>query len=123
MRARRIALLGLGWLCVAAGVVGIAVPGLPTTVFPLVALWAFGRSSERFHAWLYGHPRLGPPLRAWHEHGAIPPRAKLLAVVVMAAGLVVTTLASATWVAPAALGAILIPVGAFIVTRPGRHGA
>ena len=65
----RVALLALGWICVALGVVGMAIPGLPTTVFLIIALWAFSRSSHRFHDWLYAHPHLGPPLRAWHAHG------------------------------------------------------
>ena len=65
------------------GAVGTVVPGLPTTPFMLLALWAFSRSSERFHNWLYNHPVFGPPLQQWREHGIIPVRAKVLAVSVM----------------------------------------
>ncbi|MEK9644419.1 MAG: YbaN family protein [Alphaproteobacteria bacterium] len=85
MRARsaRYALIAFGWICVAVGVIGIVVPGLPTTVFLLMAAWAFSRSSERFQNWLLAHPRLGPPVIAWRERGAIPARAKILAVAMM----------------------------------------
>ena len=62
----RYALIGLGWVNVALGAIGIVVPGMPTTVFLLIALWAFSKSSERFRTWLYEHRRLGPPIRAWH---------------------------------------------------------
>ncbi|MEL0022405.1 MAG: YbaN family protein, partial [Rickettsiales bacterium] len=65
------------------GLIGIVVPGLPTTVFLLMAAWAFSRSSERFQNWLLAHPRLGPPVIAWRERGAIPARAKILAVAMM----------------------------------------
>ncbi len=59
------------WLCLALGVIGIFVPGLPTTVFILMAGWAAARSSPRFHNWLEGHPLFGPMLRDWRKHGAV----------------------------------------------------
>ena len=48
-----------GWLNVVVGVVGVVVPGLPTTVFLIIALWAFSKSSERFRTWLWNHHRFG----------------------------------------------------------------
>jgi uncharacterized membrane protein YbaN (DUF454 family) len=114
----RWSLLLFGWANVGLGVVGIFVPGLPTTVFLLVALWAFSRSSLRFHAWLWHHPRLGPPIRAWHTHQVIPVRAKILAVTTMAASFIyVAGFVARDWVLPAVMAAILLPVAAYIVTR------
>ncbi len=85
----------------------------------MLALWAFSKSSERFHDWLYNHPRLEPPLRDWREHGVIPLRAKILAVLVMAISLAWITFGIAeSWVLPVAVAACLIPVAIFIVTRP-----
>ena len=55
--ASRALYVALGWTCVAVGAIGVVVPLLPTTIFMIVALWAFGRGSSRFRAWLYGHPR------------------------------------------------------------------
>lgn len=65
------------------GAVGTVVPGLPTTPFMLLALWAFSRSSERFHNWLYNHRLFGPPLQQWHKHRVIPRNAKILSVSMM----------------------------------------
>jgi uncharacterized membrane protein YbaN (DUF454 family) len=113
-------LIALGWVCVGLGVIGLAVPGMPTTVFLIVALWAFSRSSERFRRWLYEHPRLGPPLKAWHAHRVIPLRAKLLAVAVMATSLVILAAVSDSALGPVVLGVILVPIAAFIVTRRSR---
>ena len=73
-------LVVLGLASVAAGIVGIFLPVVPTVPFLLVALWAFARSSDRLHDWLINHPRFGHPLRQWQETQAIPARTKLLSV-------------------------------------------
>lgn len=117
----RHALLALGWTCVGLGVAGMFLPVMPTTVFLLIAAWAFSKCSLRFHRWLYEHPRLGRPVRDWHEHRVIPPRAKALAVSMMTASLLFVTLFVAEdWVLPVCLAAILGAVAAFILTRPSR---
>jgi len=118
--ARR-GLAALGWLCVGLGMVGVVLPGLPTTVFLIVALWAFSRSSERFRVWLWDHPRFGPPLRAWHRHRVIPLGAKLMATATMTASLATVGLFVAeSWLLPMVLAAIMAPVAAYLLTRPGR---
>ncbi|MDP2401161.1 MAG: DUF454 family protein, partial [Actinomycetota bacterium] len=45
-RVPRPVLLGIGWACVALGLVGIVVPGMPTTTFLVIAAWCFIRSSD-----------------------------------------------------------------------------
>ena len=114
-------LLALGWAMVAMGFIGVFVPGLPTVPFLLVALWAFSKSSQRFHDWLYNHQRLGPPLRDWREHGAISMRAKILAVATMLASFLWITFGIADdWVLPAIVAICLVPAALFICTRPNR---
>jgi len=115
----RWALRGLGFATLALGIAGLFLPLLPTTVFLLVALWAFSRSSPRLHRWLYDHPRLGPPLRAWHRHRVIPLRAKAAALALMAASLtsVVIMFASREWIV-ALVALVLLPVAAFILAQP-----
>jgi len=75
----------LGWSFFGLGAVGTVVPGLPTTPFMLLALWAFSKSSKRFHDWLYAHRLFGPPLNQWHTHRVIPVKAKVFSVVTMIA--------------------------------------
>lgn len=119
--ATRPVLIGLGWICVVLGMIGIAVPVLPTTIFLIIALWAFSKSSDRLHAWLHHHPRFGPVLRAWSEYGIIPRRAKVLAVFAMGLSwLVVTVWALDGWIGPGLLGVCLAMVAAYVWTRPER---
>ena len=112
----------LGFLFFILGAIGTVVPGLPTTVFMLLALWAFARSSDRFHSWLYHHPLFGPPLQEWHRYHVIPLRAKVLAVSMMAGSLVylVFFTAIALWVKWAT--ALVMLYGAwFILSKPSAR--
>ena len=85
----------------------------------MIALWAFSKNSERFRTWLYEHRRFGPPIRAWHEHGVIPARAKAAALVMMTLSLAVMA-AIGAWQLPVIAGVIMLPVAVFIVSRPSR---
>lgn len=110
----------VGAVALAAGLIGVVVPLLPTTPFLLLAMIAFGRSSPRVERWLADHPRLGPPIRDWRAHGVIAPRAKRAAVVAIA---LTFGLSAALGLAPRLLllqGIVLAGVLAFLLTRPSR---
>ena len=111
----------IGCVAVVLGVIGIFLPLLPTTPFLLVAAWAFAKSSPRLESWLVTHPRLGPPLRDWRERGAIPARAKLVAVGAMAVSLVYILLVPSI-PAYGQIGAALVLAccATFILTRPSN---
>lgn len=84
--ARRATLVAAGTLSVGLGAIGIVVPGLPTTVFLLIASYCFARSSPRLHRRLLEHPRFGPFLEMARS-GAMPLRAKLVSLAAMWAGI------------------------------------
>lgn len=109
----------VGSLAVALGVIGIFLPLLPTTPFLLVAAWAFAKSSPRLENWLVSHPRLGRPLRDWRERGAIPARAKLIAIAAMSASLIYVLLVpSIPAYGKVGAAVVLGCCAAFILTRP-----
>lgn len=116
--AVRYLLLAFAALCVALGVIGIFVPGLPTTVFILLAAWAAARSSPRFSAWLETHQTFGPMIHDWRERGAVSRRAKISATVVMSISAVIlfqTT--SRAWMAEA-ITAVMAVVLMWLWRRP-----
>lgn len=73
-------LFATGCLCVVLGVIGLILPMMPGTIFLIIAAWCFARSSPRFETWLLTHRYLGPTVVRWRETGAIPPIAKVFAL-------------------------------------------
>lgn len=108
----------IGVVCVGLAIVGAVLPLMPTTVFLLIALWAFAKGSPAWAERVRRHPRLGPYVRDWEERRAIPRRAKALAVGMMALSLTILWFASRNLVLTTAVGAILAAVSGYIVTRP-----
>ena len=80
----------LGILSLSLGYVGILIPGLPTTVFILIAAWAFSKCSDRFTAWLENHRLFGPMILNWKTYRGLSRRAKKLAILMIIPTFVLT---------------------------------
>ncbi len=115
---RRHLLRLVGSASIAAAVAGVFLPLLPTTPFLLVAAWCFARSSPRLDAWLRAHPRFGPLIRDWEERGAVPAKAKALAVTGMSASLAVMWFVDVRPAVLAVAAAFLAAVAAWLLSRP-----
>jgi uncharacterized membrane protein YbaN (DUF454 family) len=79
----RIVLLALGTVFLGLGLLGVVLPGLPTTPFVLLAAACYVRSSRRLYAWLVGHKVFGKLIRDFQEQRAIPKAAKIASVATM----------------------------------------
>jgi uncharacterized membrane protein YbaN (DUF454 family) len=117
-RAARVTWLIVGFLALALGAIGIALPLLPTTPFVLVAAFAFAQSSEKLHQWLLDHNVFGPLIDNWQRHGAISRRAKVASVVSMAAVLGISVAMAAPPVVIVVQLVVLGAVALFILSRP-----
>lgn len=118
-RVARAAWLVLGLVFIALGFIGAFLPLMPTTIFLILAAGCFARSSARLEAWLLGHPRFGPTLRAWRNERSIPPNAKRAACAGMALGFILFALAVHPhfWLA-FTVAIFLAGCAAYVVTRP-----
>ncbi|MET0103955.1 MAG: YbaN family protein [Sedimenticola sp.] len=89
---KRPLLLGIGWLSLGAGALGVFLPLLPTTPFLLLSAWCFSRSSERLHRWLLDNPRFGHVIRRWEEEGTMERRIKVRAIGLVILGFSISVL-------------------------------
>lgn len=117
-RAARLIWLLVGLSALALGVLGVALPLLPTTPFILVAAVAFARSSKRLHDWLVNHNVFGTLIHNWQRHGAISRRTKVISVVTMAALPVISLALKAPSAVIIVQVIVLGAVALFILTRP-----
>jgi len=78
---------GLLWMAgsvsLVLGLIGVVLPGLPTTPFILLAAACYARASPRLHGWLLNHRWMGPMLRDWERDRSLTRRTKTVAVVSM----------------------------------------
>ena len=110
--------LALGWICLLLGGIGIFVPMMPTTIFWILSLWAFTRSSDKMRRYLLSHPKFGKILREWNDYRVVPRVGKIASCLSMTAVCVVSVLTMEnTWGATMICFTLTLVMG-YIVTRP-----
>lgn len=108
----------VGIVFVGLGFIGIILPVMPTTIFFILALACFTRSSPRFANWLLEHPKFGTPLRLWQMHQVIPPKGKWGAGIGMAIGFIILFLNDAPGWLLAIVGCTEALVLVYVLTKP-----
>jgi len=111
----RIALVAIGTVALALGVIGIVVPVLPTTPFLLLAAACYARSSERLHHWLMNNRFLGEPVRNYRDSRAVKLHVKVYAIALLWAGIAVSIVAIGGFWLTLGLAAIALAVTAHIL--------
>ena len=79
----RILWILLGSLSIGMGVIGIFVPGWPTTIFLIIASYFYIRSSRRLYNWLINNRLLGIYIKNYLSGNGMPLKAKLVSLMVM----------------------------------------
>lgn len=116
---KRAALLVIGCVSLAVGVIGIFLPLVPTTGPLLLAAVCFDRSSPKFHSWLMNNRFLGSYIKNYREGRGLPMMQKVCTI-----GLLWTTItlsivfAIDAWWGRALLAAVAIGVTWHVATLP-----
>ncbi len=119
----RWALATLGVVNVGLAALGAVVPGLPTTVFLIVASWCFARSCPWLERRLVRNRFFGPFLRYLEPGVAMPMRAVVVSLAAMWVSIGVSVWLMLARGVPmvAAVGAVVLGViGTWYIVRAGR---
>lgn len=123
-RMRRILLASLGVLCVALAAIGVVLPGMPTTIFLILATACFMRSCPWLQSKLIENRFFGPFLKYLAPDAVMPVRAKVITIFIMW-GAITTSLAvlSSRDLPFAWVGSVLIASGVIGSVMIARYGA
>lgn len=108
----------LGTTSFAIGVANAFIPLLPTTIFLLIGVWAYGKGDPAMRQRLMAHPRFGPGLRRWVEHRQISRRGKWAACLGIGGSAAITAalvgMKPITWMVDVGLVVLMV----YLATRP-----
>ncbi|WP_462380257.1 YbaN family protein [Pseudomonas sp. Marseille-QA0892] len=113
--------LAVAYLAIAVAMIGVVVPGLPTTEFVLLAAWAASKSSPRLAAWLENHRLFGPMLRDWKDGGRISRRVKITSTLTMLAAFAFMALTVSHRLSVICTGVLMLIGMGYIWSRPDRR--
>ena len=66
----------LGFTVMCIGLIGIVVPGLPTTPLMILAAACFAKSSQKFYDWIINNKMFGHHVKNYREGKGIPKKSK-----------------------------------------------
>ncbi|PJK08034.1 hypothetical protein CO608_09225 [Lysobacteraceae bacterium NML08-0793] len=108
-----------GWLMLLLAGIGAVLPVMPTTIFLILAVASFARSSPRLEARLLNHPRYGASLRAWKYQRAISRAGKFWACAGIGIGFLIFAFsARPSWPWLLGVAAFMLASASWIATRP-----
>ena len=114
-----------GTFSLSMGLIGVVIPGWPTTIFLIIAAACYARSSQRMYDKILGNPVFGPHVRRFRETGGMPMKATVFSLGIMwpfvlfAVFIAIPT--STLW--PHAVVLALAVIGTvYILSRPTDHG-
>ena len=72
----RVFWFSLGMIFTGIGLIGVVIPGLPTTPLMILAAACFAKSSQRFYNWIINNRMFGDHVKNYREGNGIPKRSK-----------------------------------------------
>jgi uncharacterized membrane protein YbaN (DUF454 family) len=109
----------IGFFCVGMAYRGFVTPGIPFSIFLVIAAWAFAKSSPKMEKWLYNHPWFGKFLTNWTGKRVFPTKGKYAMVIVMSSTLAFTFFATGNVNAVLWSGAFMLGVAIWAWRYPG----
>lgn len=116
---RAVLLRVVGFTLLGLGFVGMFVPLLPTTIFWILAVWAFAGSAPHWRERILKHPKFGRAVGEFVDHQVLRRRGKYYAIVGIYGGLGLSAWVlhlSALWLLGLGLG--LLPLAIYLISRP-----
>jgi uncharacterized membrane protein YbaN (DUF454 family) len=115
------ALLVLGSAALAFGVVGLLLPLIPSVPFFIAAGACFARAHRPLHDWMLRQRVLGPALRDWHRHRALPywMKVSLVLATLVSFAMSIVLFAEPAWL-KLTLGALALGIATCLWRIPAR---
>ena len=79
----RVIYFSFGLFLAGLGLVGVIIPGLPTTIFMILAAACFFRSSTKMYNWVINHPLFGDSVLRFRTGEGMPIKAKYTSIIMM----------------------------------------
>ena len=118
-KLKKIVLIMVGLLCLALGILGYILPGLPGTIWLIISATLFVRSSDRLYNFVIMNKVFGNQVRGFLETGEMPMKAKILSLVSMWAFTFLSVIfAPYDWRFKVPILVLAIAGTAYILTRP-----
>lgn len=83
MKLLKIVYIILGTLSLALGIIGIVVPGLPTTPFILLTAWLYIKGSDKMHKWLISNKIFGKYILNFELNKGMTMKSKIVSTLMM----------------------------------------
>ncbi len=79
----KILLFSFGTISLGFGIIGIFIPGLPSTPFFILSASCYLKSSKRFYNWLINNPIFGKDVKRYLEKGSLALKTKIKAIIII----------------------------------------
>ena len=123
-RFKRFLFVTFGLIFLGLGIVGYVLPGMPGTIFLIIAAALFVRSSDRLYNFVVKNRLFGRHVKDFLETGAMPLKAKIISVVsVWTFSLISLLLTPYTWLFKGPVLILAIVGTIYITSRPTRRNS